>query len=126
MREPIESMPTTDAMERRLQAWAAWLTGGRGAAGYPAKNVLHPSWLPPAAGQLPSMITVHAQPTVRERQVHAVVECMSVRLQNTLVAVYLMRASPAEQAVLLECQPSTVRARLADAKAKLAKMLSDG
>lgn len=123
MRELIETVPTADLMERRLLAWAAWLTGGRCGAGYPTKNVLHQSWLPPAAGQVPSMASVQAQPTVQERQVHAAVQRMSVRLQNTLVSVYLMRASPTEQARMLDCQASTVRARVCEAKVMLARLL---
>lgn len=125
MRDAIDSAPTVDLMQRRLLAWAAWLAGGRNSAGYPTKNVLHQSWLPPSAGQLPAMVSVRARPTVKESQVHAAVERMGLRLQNTLVVVYLMRAAPAEQARLLECQASTVRARVAQAKALLASMLRD-
>lgn len=123
MRDAVETMPTIDVMERRLLAWAAWLTGGRSSAGYPTKNVLHQSWLPPAAGQLPAMVSVQAQPTAQERQVHAALGQLSVRLQNTVVVVYVMRAAPDEQARLLECQASTVRARVGEAKAALSLAL---
>lgn len=126
MRDAIDSAPTVDLMQQRLLAWAAWLTGGRTSAGYPTKNVLHQSWLPPAAGQLPAMVSAPARPTLQERQVHAAVERMGMRLQNTLAVVYLMRAAPAEQARLLECQASTVRARVAEAKTSLSRLLREG
>lgn len=110
-------------MERRLLAWAAWLTGGRSSAGYPVKNVLHPSWMPPAGGRTPTMVATLATTMAPERQVHAAVMSMSQRLQDTLAAVYVLRASADEQVSILGCQASTVRARVAAAKAMLAQML---
>jgi hypothetical protein len=112
-----------DVMQTRLQAWAAWLTGGSNGAGYPTKSVLHESWLPPTAGQTPN-IAVGGCSTRQERELHAIIKGLSVRLQNTLVVVYVLRASTKEQTERLKCQPSTVRARLAEAKTIIARALS--
>lgn len=106
-----------DVLHGRLQAWATWLTGGGSGAGFPTKSVLHSSWLPPTPGQTPTMATSSGDGGRREKALHHIIStALSVRLQNTLVVVYVMRASPAEQALRLECQESTVRARVREAK----------
>ena len=105
-----------DVLQQRLQAWAAWLTGGGSGSGYPTKSVLHSSWLPPTPGTTPTMKANTGGAGQRERELHRIIGSLSVRLQNTLVVVYVMRASAAEQVVLLDCQASTVRARVAEAK----------
>lgn len=105
----------TDPIERRLQAWGAWLRGGASGDGYPTKSVLHVSWLPPAPGQLPTLRT-STRSDRQERETDRAVRALGLRLQNTLAVVYVMRAPVAEQAALLECQPSTVHARVAEAK----------
>lgn len=113
----VDATMDVDVLHQRLLAWAAWLTGGGNGAGYPTKSVLHSSWLPPAPGATPTMRTAPAGSTAQERELHAVIrQALSVRLQNTLVVVYLMRASASEQATLLECEASTVRARVREAK----------
>ena len=115
---------TVDVIQNRLQAWAAWLTGGGSGAGYPTKSVLHESWLPPTPGQTPSMRTDGGGSTRQERELHAIIaSALSVRLQNTLVVVYVMRAKPDEQVMRLDCQQSTVRARVSEAKAIIGKAL---
>lgn len=119
-----EATLQVDVLHQRLLAWAAWLTGGKTNAGYPTKNVLHSSWLPPAPGGTPTMVSVPASAGAQERALHAIIsQALSVRLQNTLVVVYLMRAKPSEQTVLLDCQPSTVRARVVEAKRLIAMAL---
>ena len=110
-------------MERRLQAWACWRQGGGRVDGYPTKSVLHASWSPPSAGMTPSMQVVHARSCRDERALDRAISGLSVRLQDTLVAVYLMRAQVAEQVALLQCQASTVRARVGEAKRLLGLML---
>lgn len=120
-----EAAVDADVMQGRLVAWAAWLTGGGSGQGYPTKSVLHSSWLPPTPGQTPTMVSSTGGTGRRERALHQLISAeLSVRLQNTLVAVYVMRASPAEQVVLLECQASTVRARVSEAKALLVRALT--
>lgn len=114
---------TLDAVERRLLEWSAWLKGGKTGGGYPVTNVLHESWLPPAPGQMPTM-QHGGHSTARERELHGLVKLLSVRLQNTLVVVYLMRASPAEQAERLGCQPVTVRSRVGESKRELWRLLN--
>lgn len=85
-----------DVLQGRLQAWAAWLTGGGSGVGYPTKSVLHSSWLPPTAGLTPTMVAGTGDGGRRERALHHVIStALSVRLQNTLVVVYVMRASVA-------------------------------
>lgn len=123
MAETASALPTIAAMEYRLQAWAAWVKGGRTSAGYPVKSVLHESWMPPAAGQVPSMRAAISADDGPARRVHAAIEVLSLRLQNTLVVVYVHRASVADQVALLDCQASTVRARVKDAKRLIAAML---
>lgn len=109
------SVATVDIMEVRLQAWASWLRAGRQGEGYPTKSVLHQSWMPPAPGMQPGM-RMSTGSDHQERALHRAIQALSVRLQNTLVVVYLMRASVDEQVMRLDCQPSTVRARVAEAK----------
>lgn len=116
---------TTDVLEQRLQAWAAWKHGGAVSDGYPTKSVLHESWSPPTAGHLPNMRVTHGRGDKQERALDRAITRLSVRLQDTLVVVYLMRAKPDEQAARLSCQASTVRARVVDAKRQLAALLND-
>ena len=119
-----DATTTVDVIQNRLQAWAAWLTGGSSGAGYPTKSVLHESWLPPTPGQTPSMRTDGGGSTRQERELHAIIaSTLSVRLQNTLVVVYVMRAKPDEQVMRLDCQQSTVRARVSEAKTIIGKAL---
>lgn len=112
--------PAADIIERRLQEWAHWLSGGR-SAGYPVTNVLHQSWLPPSPGQLPTMQT-GGRNTSRERALHAAILALSMRLQNTLAVVYVYRLTATEQAMRLGCAASTVRARVLEAKRLLSMM----
>lgn len=114
---------TVDTVEQRLASWAAWLRGGSKGIGYPVTNVLHESWLPPAPGQMPTMMAGGFS-TRRERQLHRCVQALSVRLQNTLVVVFVLRATGVDQARMLQCEGSTVRARVAQAKKLLADMLA--
>lgn len=113
---------TVDVMEQRLLAWAAWVKGGHTSAGYPTKNVLHQSWMPPAPGMAPSMRMAPAHNNQRERALQRDIQALSVRLQNTLVVVYLDRAGVHEQVARLDCQPPTVRARVGEAKRLLCAM----
>ena len=111
-----------DVMEQRLQAWAAWLKGGNTGAGYPTKSVLHPSWMPPPPGATPAMRTSPASSDRPQRELDADIRALSLRLQDTLAVVYLWRTKPADQAAQLECQTSTVRARVGEAKRLLSGM----
>lgn len=111
-----------DHLQRRLQAWAAWLTSEGSGVGYPTKSVLHSSWMPPAPGQTPSMMTSGGGSDRAERAMHAAILSLSTRLQDTLVVVYVMRAAADEQARQLACQPATVRARVAEARRLLGLM----
>ncbi len=109
-----------DALERRLLNWGAWLAGGH-QVGYPMTSVLHENWMPPAPGQLPTRQA--ARSTAQERQLHGLVQQLSLKLRNTLVVVYVMRAPVAERALRLQCEAGTVRVRVTQAKAQLHAML---
>jgi DNA-directed RNA polymerase specialized sigma24 family protein len=122
-RKMSDAVMTVDAMEQRLQAWAAWKQGGGVSSGYPTKSVLHESWCPPTGGQRPAMRVAVAGGDRRERAIDRAVVGLSIRLQDTLVVVYLMRAKPGEQVARLGCQASTVRARVVEAKRLLALAL---
>lgn len=119
----VHQRATVDAMETRLQAWVCWRQGGGRVDGYPTKSVLHASWSPPSAGMTPSMQVVHSRGCHDERALDRAVSGLSIRLQDTLVVVYLMRAPVAEQVARLACQASTVRARVGEAKRLLGLML---
>jgi hypothetical protein len=115
------TQPTVDVMEQRLLAWGAWRAGGRCADGYPGTNVLHPSWSPPGGGQLPTMRAARSC-DLAERLLDGKVQSLSVRLRDTLYAIYIKRMSAEQQAQVLQCQPSTVRARVVEAKRQIAAM----
>ena len=65
----MHSAATIDVMETRLREWGAWLTRGGSGDGYATKSVLHPSWMPPSPGQLPTMKVSHDN-SRRERALH--------------------------------------------------------
>lgn len=116
--------PTADAMERRLQHWAAWLCCGKTAsAGFPCTNVLHPSWMPPTPGSRPTP-KVGRQSDRQEIATHHAVGQLPIRLRNTLVVVYVQKLSVADREINLDCQASTIRARVAAAKTALVGLLS--
>lgn len=114
---------TVDAVEQRLLEWAAWMGAGRLAQGYPTRSPLHMGWLPPGPGGMPVMRVAKTARDVRERETDRCVRALSIRLQDTLVVRYLQRHPVATQADLLECQVSTVHARVAEAKRLIARML---
>ena len=114
-----------DAMEIRLREWAAWLTSSGDGAGYSVMCVIHPDWMPPSKGTMPSMKVGPANPQ-RERALHAQVLLLSRRLQATLLVHYCKRLSVAEQAAMLECAEPTVHARVREAKRLLADALRAG
>lgn len=112
---------TVDVMERRLLAWAAWRAGGGCADGYPRTNVLHSSWSPPGGGLMP-MMQAPSVGDAPERALDQHVQQLSVRLRDALYVVYIKRMGSEQQAVALQCQPATVRARVVEAKRQLASM----
>lgn len=118
----MHSAATIDVMETRLREWGAWLTRGGSGDGYATKSVLHPSWMPPSPGQLPTMKVSHDN-SRRERALHAHIVVLSERMQSTLIAVYVKRLTQADLTDTLQCQESTVRARVGEAKRLLALKL---
>lgn len=117
--------PTVDAMESCLLAWAAWRTSGGCGCGYPTRNVLDPAWSPPSPGMTPNMVSI-SRSDVQERWLDALIATLSVKLRDALYVVYVKRMSPAEQSWALSCQPSTVRARITEAKLKLGALMCKG
>ena len=111
-----------EAMTQRLREWGAWLAGGaKCGAGFPTKSVLHQSWMPPAPGTTPSM-KAGGPSDRRERELHALIGRLTIKLANALVVVFVHRVPPAEQALRLDCQQSTVRARVGEARRQLRQM----
>ena len=109
-----------DPMDRRLHEWAAWLRGGTRGEGYPTISVLHESWMPPPPGRMPNMRTSSGSgQDARHRETHLAVACLSVRLANTVIVHYVLREPAATAAVMLDCAPSTVSARLVEARRKI-------
>lgn len=117
-----EQTADTDPIEARLQAWAAWLKCRGSGAGFPTMNPMHPQWQPPSPGQTPTLKT-GGQADGRERETHGKVALLSPKQQAALVVVYVKRLDAAAQAVALQCQPSTVRARIVSAKQHLRRLL---
>jgi len=103
------------ALEQRLLAWGAWLSGGGRGDGYPAMSVLHVNWMPPAPGQTPTLKT-SARDDARERALHQIIGGLPQRLSDTLVTVYVHKVSAAERSQRLGCQESTVYSRLEEAR----------
>jgi hypothetical protein len=103
-------MARIDHIHERLLRWAEWLKAGDG-SGYPVTSVLHPSWSPPAGkggGGWPQSGGTDGPMTHRLVMGAA----LSDTKRATLAAVYLLRMSSAEAAVVLECQPDTVQGRI--------------
>ena len=120
----MSTEPTTDKIERRLQHWAAWLGCGKTGEGFAVTNVLHPSWMPPAPGSRPTL-QVSRQSDRLERDTHRAVALLPIRLRNTVVVVYVQKLNVVERMLRLECQASTVRARIAAAKYLLAVLMTE-
>jgi hypothetical protein len=118
MRMPKPTDRAMDQADALLMAWGAALKGEAGGSGYPTKSVLHPSWSPPAIGVQGGM-QVAAGQALPLGKVHRGVLALPLKLQDTLVVVYVMRESVQARAVLLGCQDSTVRARVLEAKRRL-------
>jgi DNA-directed RNA polymerase specialized sigma24 family protein len=104
-------------IEARLLRWAAWRTVGDG-SGFPVMSVIHPEWQPPSPGVTPTL-KVGAATDVR--QTNRAIAKLSLRLRNTLVVHYVHRLPLVDQAARLECEVSTVIARIAAAHRTLAK-----
>jgi DNA-directed RNA polymerase specialized sigma24 family protein len=111
-----------DAMERRLREWGSWLANGTRTGGFPTKNVLHESWMPPAPGSRPTL-AVGGRDDGSERELHGLIGQLSIRAANTLIVVYVLKLRAAEQAIRLECRESTIRARVLQAKRRLLRQI---
>lgn len=115
-------MRRDDAMELRLQRWAAWLVA-RDATGYPQRSTLDPEWRIPPAGMRPAFRT---SPGAGDAPAtHAAVRLLSQRLQHTLLVVYVHRKALDEQARELECEARTIQERVARAHGLLRGLLAD-
>lgn len=117
----VEAEPTIERMERALLAWGAFRAGGGCGDGYPTTSVISPDWMPPASGMRASM-PMPARSTMAERLLDFAIQALSVKLRDSLYVVYVKRASVAQRAVMLQCKPLTVDARVREAKRALASM----
>jgi len=113
-------MARIDWVERALREWAQWLMVGDG-SGYSAMSPLHPEWTPPTPGTTPTMKS--AAPSTA-RRTHRAILLLSERMQATLVLHYCTNLPVADQAQRLQCQATTVDARIRTAQAQLARLLS--
>lgn len=111
-----------ERVERALMAWGAWRASGRAVGGYPAVNVLHPSWSPPADGVVRRAPVVSACEAM-ERRVDGAIAGLSVKLRDALWLVYVKRWPVAQQARALRCKPDTVGVRVRQAKRALAALV---
>lgn len=112
-----------DDIDARLRRWAEWLSGGDG-SGYPARNILDPSWMPPD-GQ-PRGSIMHSAPPTDAGETHAIIMAdgyLSDTRRATLSAVYLLRMTHTQAAVVLDCSPRTVADRIERIQAALAATL---
>lgn len=114
-------MLSDEQIDSRLKEWATWVTVGD-ASGYPATNVLHESWSPGRGAMQVSAGVCRARD--RERAVGAAIKQLSARLQDTVCVYYCKRLSVVEQAEVLGCGESTVRARVREARRLLGQWLS--
>lgn len=116
-----------EAVERRLVEWAAWFNAGGASCdgGWPVKNILHPSWLPPSGGASPSMPAGRRADT-REREVHKAIALLSDRTIAAVVVRYCKRWTLAQQAEALGCSEAAVGVRIGRAHERLAVVLAGG
>lgn len=116
-------MATDDRLRQRLGEWGAWFnTGGGSAAGFPRKNILHPTWMPPSGGRLPEMM-IAVGSSAREQQVHQAVSMLSDKLIVAIVGKYARRMTSAHMALELCCTSSAVDGRIARAHDQLRAVL---
>lgn len=114
-----------EAIERRLCAWAAWFNGGGACeGGWPVKNILHPSWLPPAGGSTP-MPAPSQRGDADERQMHRAIGMLSGTTIATIVVHYAKRWPLDRQAEELGCSASAIGMRVDRAHERLAQILRD-
>lgn len=117
-------MTTVDVMDRRLREWAEWrVSRGTTAGAFPNKNILHPSWLPPTGPALMSLRAISCGSSRREREMDSLIGDLPVKLRDAVWVVYLLRADVGRQVELLKCKEAAVRARVVEAKRRLAAAL---
>lgn len=114
-----------ESVDRRLVEWAAWFNAGGCTVdgGWPVKNILHPSWLPPSGGAAPALPAGRRADT-REREVHRSIAQLSDKLIAALVVHYCKRWSIALQAEALGCSEVAAAGRIGRAHELLAPMLA--
>lgn len=114
-----------ESVDKRLVEWAAWFNAGGVTVdgGWPVKNILHPSWLPPSGGASPSLPAGRRADT-REREVHRALAELSDKLIAAVVVHYVKRWTVANQAAALGCSEEAVRMRVGRAHVQLAALLA--
>lgn len=118
-------MATDDRLKQWLCEWGAWFnSAGAEAVGFPRKNILHPTWMPPAGGRLPEMAVTTGGSRARERMVHAAIGALSDKLIVAVVGKYARRMTSAQMALELCCTSSAVDGRIARAHDRLEAVLS--
>jgi DNA-directed RNA polymerase specialized sigma24 family protein len=115
-----------EAVERRLVEWAAWFNAGGSSCdgGWPVKNILHPSWLPPSGGASRSLPAGRRADT-REREIHRAIGLLSDRSIAAVVVHYCKRWTLVEQANALGCSTAALTGRIARVHERLAVVLAE-
>lgn len=116
-------MARIEWVEQRLQRWATAVTVGDG-AGYPAMSVIHPNWMPPAKGSVPSMKVAHGRDDAAAT--HRSIGLLSAKQRDAVCLKYVYRLTDTQHAVRADCAERTVRLRLEAAHAALAAMWQPG
>lgn len=116
-------MPRDVDVERRLQEWAQWVVAGQRGEGYPAKSVLHESWMPPDPGSTPTPKVTHGTQALLW-ETHKAVGELPKHLRNTVVLHYCRQQQARQIAEQLKCSASTVYARLITARFKVRLVLT--
>lgn len=112
-------MARIDWVEQRLQRWATAVTVGDG-AGYPAMSVIHPNWMPPAKGSVPTMKVAHGRDDAAAT--HRSIGLLSAKQRDAICLHYVYRLTLTQHAVRCDCAESTVSDRLERAHRALAGM----
>lgn len=120
-------MLSDDQVHARLMQWAVWRKSSRQGDGYPRVNVLHHTWMPRRGGGSAPVSGAVAGNSARFDGLHKrtgeAVAALGARLAATVMQYYCVGGPMAEQALRLGCAPSTVHARVREARGLLARRL---
>ncbi len=111
-----------DRLRHALDLWGAWFNAGGCGDGFPRMSIIHPQWMPPAAGKA-AMLPTATHSDLMERQVHAAIGKLSDKLLIVVVGKWARRMSSAQMALELCVTSSAVDGRLLRARLQLGQAL---